>query len=167
MHKRKIVVLFLVVFIFSLYFETNVFANELENITLENDSKLLTNDDFLDISDITDNSDEDTNYSIQNYAQSYIDMLDDDIFLMFDFVSSNSTQIIKNNYGGNLIYSNDQYKALDNDSIIKIIPQEYFTTIGEHIYFGLQYGFYIKTFIENDLAYYDGQLDDVYVSDVF
>ena len=127
MHKRKIVVLFLVVFIFSLYFETNVFANELENITLENDSKLLTNDDFLDISDITDNSDEDTNYSIQNYAQSYIDMLDDDIFLMFDFVSSNSTQIIKNNYGGNLIYSNDQYKALDNDSIIKIIPQEYFT----------------------------------------
>ena len=164
MKKRKVIILGLFLFVLCIFYESNVYATEVENLSLEYDCSSLTNDDFLDISDITDGSNVNANYSIQDYTQSYTNMLNDDTELYFNFIDNNSTQILKNNYGGNLIYLNGQCKALDNDSIIKIIPQEYFKTVGEHTFFGLNYGFYIKTYIDNDIAYYDGELSKVFLA---
>lgn len=68
-------ILLLILSIFSFNFNSNISANEVVNTTLEEEAKLLTDYDDLNISDITDGSNNDVDFTIQDYANSYIELL--------------------------------------------------------------------------------------------
>ena len=85
-------------------FKINIFASSTYDInqSLDEKSETLTNDDLLDISDIADGSNKDASFSIQDYANSYVNMLVNDLILNFESTSNTATQLTKNRYAGKI-----------------------------------------------------------------
>ena len=165
---KLFIVLFL--FIFLIHDSSKIYASEI-NINLQELSKGLTNDDELDTSDINDGSCEEK-FTIQEYCNSYQSKLTSNEYLFFTHTNKTAPDIYHYYYGGNIYKDNATLIAYNDDMITKIIPREYFTQTGEYSYFGIEYGFYIKTYLKDNIiedynAFGALSKKPAYVSDVF
>ena len=168
MKINKFLIFILLAFCFTSFINFDIYAND-NTINLQDKCNLLTNKDDVDISSIDDL---DIEYNIQDYADSYIYLLEDDKYLRYSNKSNSGTSIDYFKYGGNIYEQGAGLIANASDAITKIIPEEYFKMVGEYSYFGLDYGFYIKTFIKDDIVedynkFNTKTLRFAYVSDIF